>query len=237
MRDEHEYVQSMMFGLSRMRNGTYRNTAVTRDYPHVPRILNRWLATRLDPDNDLQSEWLWSSITVNKGFASRRHRDANNFGPSIIRQFGTHQAKLRYWPCDGGRPQPKLDELPSCQAKEISVGDIEELIAFDGRKAHETVATEVSDRFSIIFFLINGAWDAKPQERGVLEELGFPTPCRREDAEKFEKEFRVCADHDTRGIVSMICPFGELANDRRKEIERIISPGGTIAAQTSKNRR
>ena len=46
----------------------------------------------------------FTSIAVNKGFAARRHRDASNEGPSVIRSFGQFEkgGELFYWPADDG---------------------------------------------------------------------------------------------------------------------------------------
>ena len=43
----------------------------------------------------------WTSITVNTGFASARHRDVGNAGPSLIQAFGDFQGgDLLVWEDD-----------------------------------------------------------------------------------------------------------------------------------------
>ena len=85
--DDESFVLSEVFGAVRTRVGEWRVSAVTRDYPSVSILLNKWLEDRME-GSIMDADWLCSSIMMNKGFASRRHRDSNNFGPSIIRAFG-----------------------------------------------------------------------------------------------------------------------------------------------------
>ena len=149
-------VESDLFGLTRTRTGWYCDTVVTRNFAPVAQLLNLWLTSRL-PYGILHEPWTWSSITINWGYACKRHRDGNNVGPSIIRAFGTAQGgQLLYWPNDDhvSRPRGSLDDLVSDQAMQLNIYNPYALTCFNGNKAHETLPFEGEDRFSIIFSLL-----------------------------------------------------------------------------------
>ena len=50
----------------------------------------------------------------------------------------------------------------SCSELEIS--SPQELIAFDGRRAHDNKSGNLQDRYSILFFLAQNAWEAENEE-------------------------------------------------------------------------
>ena len=81
-------VNSDLFGLTSNRSGWHCQTTVTRKCAPVAMLLNLWLSSRR-PNDIVGAEWTWSSITINGGYACKRHRDSNSVGPSIIRAFGT----------------------------------------------------------------------------------------------------------------------------------------------------
>ena len=95
MPEGEDHVPSETFGLIRTRTGLWVDSRCSQEFPYIPKLLNRWLKGRLMLHPELWKDWKCSSITVNGGFASKRHRDENNVGPSAIRAF---------WVCKRGRP-------------------------------------------------------------------------------------------------------------------------------------
>ena len=75
------WVFSDTLGLIRDRCGKYMLTGPSR-YLKVCRVLNRWMK------DNLSSAFCCTSISLNKGYAARLHRDSNNVGPSICRAIG-----------------------------------------------------------------------------------------------------------------------------------------------------
>ena len=192
-----KYVLSETFGLVRTRTGHWMSSSCTRAAPYVPKLLNVWLNDRLEDTNFLTKEvpnpmgsketkplWLCSSITVNKDFASRRHVDRGNVGPSVIRSFGDHNGgDLLYWPNDDGSvPQ---DDLAVDHAEVLDVACPKTLVCYDGKKAHE-VRPFSGNRFSIIFFTSNSSWNCPKAERNHLEGSEFTVPRREHDLELFK---------------------------------------------------
>ena len=95
---------------------------------------------------DQQEEFRFSTITLNKDFASRRHRDVNNLGPSAIVGAGPFTGGgLLYWDQDPGKGS--VWDLPQDGAKRLRLQ--KKLQFFDGRKAHETAPFSGS-RVSIV---------------------------------------------------------------------------------------
>jgi len=79
-----EWVHSNSFGLQRRRDGTLSTTSNTLRYPYISRVFNAWLKDRR-PDGI--HSFPCTTITINSGYAARKHRDGNNRGPSLIRAF------------------------------------------------------------------------------------------------------------------------------------------------------
>lgn len=159
------WVHSDTLGLSRSRQGKWLLTQATRDYPDVVRLLCRWL-------NGAWQGFPCTSISVNGGYAARRHRDQNNHGPSLVKSFGKFEGGcLRYWQ-DDDRKRP-LDRLP---ADKMATIDVRETALFDGRCAHEVEAFS-GERFSVVFFTVKG-WEKTPKDlREALRnnDVFFPT--------------------------------------------------------------
>ena len=91
---------SETLGLVRTRTGRWQVSSSTKEAPQESKLLNLWLKQRLEQTGVSSSDsqpWLCSSITLNKNFASKCHRDKHNMGPSVIKAFGDHAG--------GGRSQ------------------------------------------------------------------------------------------------------------------------------------
>ena len=174
MPEGKDWVASDMFGATRSRGWreggitTWGITKRTKQFAPVVALCNQWLRDRLHESflgletSSLlpANQWYWSSITLNKGFASKRHRDSNNVGPSLIRAFGnSERGDLYYWPNDPG----KVD-VSTLQRKHRGTLELrlpEHLAAYDGKRAHETQPFKGEDRISLIFFVARGSWNTR----------------------------------------------------------------------------
>ena len=73
-------------------------SSMAKGYPALTKVLN--LYARSKCSNDFE----WTTITVNDGFASARHRDSGNAGLSFIKTVGDYEGgDLFAWPSDDGR--------------------------------------------------------------------------------------------------------------------------------------
>jgi len=168
--DGKTWVNSDTFGLIRRRDGGFMATNTTRDYPSMMRILNRWLKDNIPAD--MKCQFPHTSISLNFGYAAKRHRDGNNHGPSMIRAFGNFKGgQLSYWPDDNkaAAVETLLDE--DKVTMDISQG----LALFDGNRGHE-VDSFTGERFSIVYFSAGSYWKAKPDTQELLRERGFEFP-------------------------------------------------------------
>ena len=105
--------------------------------------------------------WYWTSITINKNYASRVHVDKNNVGPSIIKAFGDFSGgELLVWP--GGK---------TVMAYDVSGG----LTIFDGN-VHHAANDFTGERFSLIFFVSKDVWKSSIDVYEQLYDLGFNPP-------------------------------------------------------------
>ena len=89
----------------------------------------------------------WTSLTVNTGFASSRHRDAGNAGPSMIQAFGAFDGgELLVWEEDNLR-----QTIAGHQDEDAIKHDVRQVTFFDGRRLHSTVPFR-GERTSIIWY-------------------------------------------------------------------------------------
>ena len=156
----NDWIASDLFGATRsrgLRDGgdtTWGITKRTRNFASVAALCNRWLRDRLhgsllgddSSSSSLPSApWFWSSITLNKGFASRRHRDSNNVGPSIIRAFGDADAGgLYYWPDDPGTGA--VNDLQPNDKQLLELRLPLHLAAYDGKQAPNSLMARTEYR-------------------------------------------------------------------------------------------
>merc|ERR1711988_623708 len=109
--------------------------------------------------------------------AAKRHRDGNNFGPSMIKAFGDFTGgKLAVFPKDDR--QWELSKLP---LKDRTVVDLKNsLVLFNGNSAHEVESFQGS-RFSVVYFTLGCHAKASEEDRAALKKIGFPVPAKNED--------------------------------------------------------
>ena len=165
-----QWVFSDTFGLVRQNTGRVGVTQLTRSWSHVPALLNRWLRDHSHPS--FASGFPCSSMTLNSAFASRRHRDTNNAGPSCISAFGQFEGgRLAYWPDDAG--STPVDDLASQQCVHVQLPG--HVTLFDGNRAHEVEAF-TGERFSVVWFTTQNAWTVPTEVTQQLAVLGFDVP-------------------------------------------------------------
>lgn len=144
----------------------------TERYPDVMRVLGLWLQQQRP--KELSIDFPFTSININRGYAGKLHRDANNFGPSMIRALGKFTGgELNYWPSD-----PKRGPLEALSPKpDLSVDISKNLLMFDGNRGH-SVNNFRGERFSLVFFTAREARKATAEQAKTLKKFGvnFPTP-------------------------------------------------------------
>ena len=94
-------VHSDTLGLVRSRDGRVVVSRMTTKHSDVFRLLCTWLRDQLPALCSMP--FVFTSISVNFGYAARKHRDGNNVGPSMTKSFGNFAGGgLKYWPNDDG---------------------------------------------------------------------------------------------------------------------------------------
>ena len=163
-----KWVFSDTLGLLRDRCGKYMLAGPSR-YEQVCRVLNRWMK-----DNG-SSSFCCTSISLNKGYAARLHRDSNNVGPSICRAIGNFKGgRLGYFRDDDSSHE--LEALQADHAQEAVYLDVKaDFQLFDGLRGH-FVEPFKGQRLSFVFFSVSKYWKTKRDVLGALEERGFPVP-------------------------------------------------------------
>ena len=136
------FVHSDTLGVVRSRTGHVVPSAPTMKHLNLLRLLARWLSEQQHFD----APFPWTSINVNFGYATRRHRDNGNLGVSITKAFGEFTGGLLlYWPDDDGTAP--LHELSPKQS--ICVDTKRQMALFDGHRAHE-VTPFTGERYSLV---------------------------------------------------------------------------------------
>lgn len=150
--DDREWVNSDTLGLVLPQvsvNGVCRPviSASTRKHETVFRLLHRWVHGRL-PGYCGDKLPPCTSMSLNRGYAARLHRDGRNEGPSVGISVGKFEGgRLKYWPTDNGRI-----ELKDLQLRPHIVLDTKMAPqVFDGCLGHE-VEPFTGERFSAVLF-------------------------------------------------------------------------------------
>ena len=162
------WVFSDTLGLIRDRCGKYMLTGPSR-YVEVCRVLNRWMK------DNLSSAFCCTSISLNKGYAARLHRDSNNVGPSICRAIGNFKGgRLGYFRDDDSSHE--LEALQADHAQEAVYLDVKaDFQLFDGLRGH-FVEPFKGQRLSFVFFSVGKYWKTKPSMLAELRKRDFPLP-------------------------------------------------------------
>lgn len=172
--DGQSWVWSDNVGLVRDRNGDIHLTSACKRYPSFTTIINMWLSDRLPKE---VQEFKWTSLNLNCNYAAKRHRDGNNFGPSMIKAFGPFKGgALSCFP--GDDKSVELSKLKPASKKTIDIRT--HLAMFNGNAAHE-VDSFSGNRYSVVFFAVGCHAQAPQKVMSELKSLGFAVPHRDED--------------------------------------------------------
>ncbi|CAE7590579.1 unnamed protein product [Symbiodinium natans] len=177
MPEGQDWVKSDTLGLLRDRMGSIHVTKPTSAYVSVAKMLNKWLQQRLP---SAAASFKWTSINLNCNYAARRHRDANNFGPSFIQAFGSFTGgELSVWPEDD--KSTGLSALPSYAKQTVDIK--RNLVLFNGNTAHE-VKPFKGERFSVVYFCCGCHPQTPRPVAKELKDLGFQLPSATEERHK-----------------------------------------------------
>lgn len=143
-------------------------TAMSKTYPKVTELMNRWFASVG------RKSFFWTSISLNIDYQAARHRDRNNLGPSAIRGLGKYRGgQLRYWKRD-----PLTCKVEHLKKKDSMLLDIKKKVHyFDGRKAHE-VTHKSGQRISLVFFCVQRSERMSAALRRRATDMAFRLPTR-----------------------------------------------------------
>ena len=163
-------VHSDTLGVVRSRTGAVVATQLTVKYQYVFRVFCRWL--REHCPEYFQTPFPFTSISVNHGYAARKHRDGYNAGPSILKCFGLYTGgKLLYWPDDDG--QSDLRELVEGRARCFDAKS--DMLLFDGRRCHCVTPFE-GERYSLVYFSAHEHNKVQAPSVSLLKSLGVAWP-------------------------------------------------------------
>lgn len=171
------FVHSDTIGLNRMMTSAkVFITSPTTAYPNFTKLLTRFLSDSAPDDLKLPVPFVFTGINVNANYAGKRHRDANNEGPSAIKALGKFSGgKLSYWPKDRQMPRPQVETLKD--ADSITLDLKPKFTLFDGNCAHG-VQKFKGERFSLVYFTMRSFHRSKLEDRKRLEKLGFRLPTK-----------------------------------------------------------
>ena len=90
-------VYSDTFGLAWSLAGFWSVSVVSQRYPNMTKLLMLYVRSNSHKANTQQTtnHFPITSVAFNIGFASERHRDAGNAGPSIVTAFGNYTGGVK----------------------------------------------------------------------------------------------------------------------------------------------
>eukprot|EP00746_Dinoflagellata_sp_MGD_P157675 gnl/MRDRNA2_/MRDRNA2_86284_c0_seq2.p1 gnl/MRDRNA2_/MRDRNA2_86284_c0~~gnl/MRDRNA2_/MRDRNA2_86284_c0_seq2.p1 ORF type:complete len:501 (+),score=100.00 gnl/MRDRNA2_/MRDRNA2_86284_c0_seq2:87-1589(+) len=172
----HTFVRSDTVGLLRDRTGDIHLTHATRRYPNFVQIICQWLRDRMPSE---VPSFKFTSLNLNCNYAAKRHRDGNNFGPSMIKAFGPFTGgQLNVFPDDDKSIQD-FNKLPESEKVQLDIQ--KNLAMFNGNSAHEVEPFQGKTRYSIVYFTIGCHAKAKQEDMDDLKKIGFPVPAKDEN--------------------------------------------------------
>lgn len=167
------FVFSDTMGLVSDRTGGINPTKYTLAYPNVSKVLSDYLRDHLPKGIP---EFAFTSINVNKNYAGRRHRDANNVGPSVIKAFGKFKGgRLQYFPNDD--KSMDLENLPSTDTVTLDLR--KQMALFDGRRAHQVEPFQ-GERYSLVWFTCPRNNRVSGANKANMIKCGFQLPTKKQ---------------------------------------------------------
>lgn len=146
MPEGHEWVHSDTLGI--IEDRCYHKQMIStgcKGHEYFVRLLSSW-ARKRSPKGMLP----FTTISLNKNYAGRLHRDSGNIGPSVGIAIGAFTGgRLRVWPSDSGRGT--RSDVEAVRKEPSLALNIKKGVVFDGNCAHE-VEPFKGERYSMIFF-------------------------------------------------------------------------------------
>merc|ERR1712232_1208785 len=137
------------------------------------RLLSAW-ARKRSPNGELP----FTTISLNKNYAGRLHRDAGNIGPSVGCAIGPFTGgRLRYWAGDSQKGARSAD-VESVRDEPSVALNIKRGVVFDGNCAHEVEPFE-GERYSLIFFTVKKYKKTSSAVKRKMINMGADWPTRR----------------------------------------------------------
>ena len=166
-------VHSDTLGLVRFKSGGFMVADASQNWKAFTQLMTRWLKDNTPPELLAGSAaFPCTSISVNKNYAGKLHRDGGNAGPSVLMALGDFTGGgLNYHARDGCNRA--LDTLTLDGV--VKADPKSNVTLFDGRRAHE-VADFQGERYSLVFFTQGAVKDLKANDRKELETYGFNVP-------------------------------------------------------------
>jgi len=176
MKNGQTWVNSDTVGLSTGREGDVHAQRPTFMYPHVMKLMNKYIRDRQPPE--LKAQFHFTSINMNFGYGAKRHRDGNNVGCSMLAAFGNFQGGgLRYFPDDD--KSVNKEELQKLPLKDGIIVDLSKnILLFDGTRCHEVMPFK-GERYSLVWFTAARYWEAGKTTLKKLTDVGFEIPSNK----------------------------------------------------------
>jgi hypothetical protein len=170
MQSGQEWVHSDNVGSVARRDGLILPQSATKKYSHFMKLLNRYIRDNLP--EEFKGKFVYTSININKDYAGKRHRDAGNAGPSLLKSLGRFTGgKLNYFPDDNGAEA--VEDLPAEHSLKLDPQN--GIVFFDGNRAHG-VDKFHGTRYSLVYFTCRRFWKMPAQSQSLMKSLGFPYP-------------------------------------------------------------
>eukprot|EP00928_Gymnodinium_smaydae_P023457 TRINITY_DN19356_c0_g2_i1.p1 TRINITY_DN19356_c0_g2~~TRINITY_DN19356_c0_g2_i1.p1 ORF type:complete len:578 (-),score=78.66 TRINITY_DN19356_c0_g2_i1:235-1968(-) len=143
----------------------------TRGHETVFRVIHDWIQGRLARDHG-RGTFPCTSMSLNKNYAAKLHRDARNDGPSVAISAGDFSGgRLKYWPTDDGHADLKGIQL----TPHVVLDTKSAPCVFDGNLAHEVEAFS-GERFSVVMFTCAKRLEASAETRAHFAKLSIDMP-------------------------------------------------------------
>lgn len=166
----HEWVHSDTLGVIESRGDhSMIITTACKGHESFVRLLSSW-ARKRSPNGDLP----FTTISLNKNYAGRLHRDSGNMGPSIGLAIGPFTGgRLRFWADDSGRGS--RSHVEEVRNEPSVLLNIKQGVVFDGNCAHEVQPFE-GERYSLIFFTVKKYKKASNAVKRKMSQMGADWP-------------------------------------------------------------
>lgn len=171
MPEGHTWVHSDTLGIIEARSDhSMMVSSPCQGHENFVRLLCSW-ARRRSPNGALP----FTTISLNKNYAGRMHRDGGNIGPSIGLAIGNFtKGRLRYWAGDSqkGRRSATVEQVRDEPSIALNTRNG---AVFDGNCAHE-VEPFKGERYSLIFFTVKKYQKTSDEVKRKMVSMGADWP-------------------------------------------------------------